>query len=123
MRLFKYSFLASTQAKKFHLALKQYERAVDLVSASSISKDEDKDMVAPVYRMVKLNVAAVHLQMKNYERAKDACEAVRHISMYGSICTLLLFQVLEKEKENTKGLYRRGQVRVLYMYCCIVEIC
>lgn len=66
------------QDKKFYLALKQYERAIDLVSAGSISKDEEKESVAPIFRTVKLNVAAVQLQLKNYERARDACDTVQH---------------------------------------------
>lgn len=68
----------SLQAKKFRLALKQYERATDLVSESSVSKDEEKELVAPMYRTIKLNVAAVQLQLKNYERAKDACDTVKY---------------------------------------------
>lgn len=64
------------QAKKFRIALKQYERAADLVSETSVSKDEEKDLLAPLYRTVKLNVAAVQLQLKSYERARDACDTV-----------------------------------------------
>ena len=56
--------------------MKQYERATDLVSENSVSKDEEKEAIAPIYRTVKLNVAAVQLQLKNYERARDACVTV-----------------------------------------------
>ena len=40
--------------------------------------------MAPVFRTVKLNVAAVQLQLKNYERARDACDTVIH-DIYGSL--------------------------------------
>ena len=73
------------QDKKFNLALRQYERAADLVSENSVSKDEEKEIVAPVYRTVKLNVAAVHLQLKNYERARDACDTVCGCVKYRAI--------------------------------------
>ena len=48
------------------------------MSETSVSKDEEKEIVAPVYRTIKLNVAAVYLQLKNYERTRDACDLVWH---------------------------------------------
>lgn len=33
-------------------------------------------MIAPTYRLLQLNIAAVHLQVKEYEKARDACDKV-----------------------------------------------
>lgn len=62
---------------KYSLGQKLYRRGLDIVSDSSISKEEDKELVRAVKLAFHLNLAACHLKMAEPSSVISECDKVR----------------------------------------------
>jgi hypothetical protein len=56
-----------------------------------------------------LNLAAVHLQLCNYEKAVKACNEVWHLYCHGNNYNLKYSQALSIDEFSLKGLLRRSK--------------
>ena len=104
---------------KYSLGQKLYRRGLDIVSDSSISKEEDKELVRAVKLAFHLNLAACHLKMAEPSSVISECDKVRgegdtHDSNHlttKEFLSILELQVLKDDSKNVKAYLRRGQVR------------
>ena len=102
---------------KYKLALKLYERGEKLVDESSIMGADDKVFVSDIQLLLKLNLAAVHLKCNEPHKALIECNTVcellhlTRLLVFDSVCVCVCVQVLDKEKDNVKALYRRASVK------------
>lgn len=62
---------------KYSLGQKLYRRGLDIVSDSSVSKEEDKELVRAVKLALHLNLAACHLKMTEPSSVISECDKVR----------------------------------------------
>ncbi len=88
------SHLLYLQAGNFKKALAQYEKMVKVLD---VYKEEEKEKTNPSKCVAHLNAALCQLKVNLFQDAKKNCD-----------------KALEIEANNVKGLFRRGQVLVLY---------
>ena len=79
--------------EKYRMAVKQYKKVADLLDYDSGLDGEKKEENHALKLAAELNLAASYLKLKDYSHAKE------HAT-----------KALEKDSNNIKGLFRRGQV-------------
>lgn len=80
------------KSEKYDLALKLYTRGAELLEDSQVPKDKLTDEARTIRISLHLNLAIVHLKLKEYALVIKECE-----------------QVLEDDQDNVKAYFRRGQ--------------
>lgn len=76
-------------------ALTYYKKIVSFLEFETSLSDEEKKEKDQLMLAAHLNMAMCHLKLKNYVEVDDECG-----------------KVLEKDPQNVKGLFRRGQARL-----------
>lgn len=62
---------------KYELAQKLYKRGTDLITDTSLRKEDVKEQAKPVRVALHLNLAACHLKLKEAAEALKECEEVK----------------------------------------------
>lgn len=77
--------------KRYNMALKRYKKALDCIRYDSAFDDDQKNISKEVKLSCYLNQAAVSMQLRDWKAVLEATN-----------------EALKLEKDNVKGLYRRG---------------
>lgn len=90
------------KAEKYTLALKMYNKMVELLEYKSGFEGEEKDEAQSLLLAANLNISMCHLKQKNYTATRNTCD-----------------KILDEDKKNVKALFRRGQA---YLGLCEPEL-
>jgi len=64
---------------KYNLARNLYKRGAELLTDTSIRKEDVKEQARPMRVALHLNLAACHLKMKEYQEAIKECKEVGEV--------------------------------------------
>ena len=69
------------RAGKYELAKKLYKRGAELITDTSLRKEDTKEKARPLRVALHLNLAACHLKMDELTEALKECQEVRFMKM------------------------------------------
>lgn len=108
------------KAEKYKLAMKLYKRGAELITDTSLRKEDTREKAKPLRVALHLNLAACHLKLDELTEALKECQEVKIILWNVQCCGVWFLgihyssssssQVIIDDDENVKAFFRSGQV-------------